>query len=180
MIDFALRRARRLGAATMVAAGFALAFGLGASGPVQAQSGGEQGTGEPAQNWVVQCSEETPKQCRAMQNIVMQKTSQRLLTVVVEPREGAPNHALVLALPHGVFLPAGATVKVDDGAPAPMVIQTSDANGAYAGMAISDELLASLKKGTQLTVAFKTAQRKDLAVPVTLIGFTAAYSQLGG
>ena len=79
----------------------------------------------------------------------------------------------------GSMADAGATVKVDEGEPSPMVIQTSDANGAYAGMAISDELLASLKKGTQLTVAFKTAQRQDIAVPVTLIGFTAAYTQLG-
>ncbi|MBC01236.1 MAG: invasion associated locus B family protein [Rhodobacteraceae bacterium] len=176
MIDFASRAARRFGAGISV---FALALVLGAAEPALAQTAEGASSGEPAQNWVVQCGEETPKRCRVVQNIVMQKTNQRLLTVVVEPREGAPNHALVLALPHGVFLPAGATVKVDEGEPSPMVIQTSDANGAYAGMAISDELLASLKKGTQLTVAFKTAQRQDIAVPVTLIGFTAAYTQLG-
>ncbi|MBC2857767.1 invasion associated locus B family protein [Stappia sp. 28M-7] len=138
--------------------------------------------GAAAPNWIVQCSEATdkaPKRCRALQNIVMQEGGQRLLTVVVEPREGAPNHALVLALPHGVFLPAGTQIRVDEGEPVPMAIQTSDANGAYAGTAISDELLASLKKGQRLIVAFKTAQQQDLAIPVTLIGFTSAYGQLG-
>lgn len=180
MIEFVFRAARRIGTVAPCVSAFVFALLLGAAGPALAQTAESAPSGETPQNWVVQCGEETPKRCRAVQNIVMQKTSQRLLTVVVEPREGAPNHALVLALPHGVFLPAGATVKVDDGAPSPMVIQTSDANGAYAGMAINDELLASLKKGTQLTVAFKTAQRKDIAVPVTLIGFTAAYTQLGG
>ncbi|WP_067223648.1 invasion associated locus B family protein [Stappia indica] len=138
--------------------------------------------GAAAPNWIVQCSEATdkaPKRCRALQNIVMQEGGQRLLTVVVEPREGAPNHALVLALPHGVFLPAGTQIRIDEGEPVAMAIQTSDANGAYAGTAISDELLASMKKGQRLIVAFKTAQQQDLAIPVTLIGFTSAYGQLG-
>lgn len=174
-----LRGFARSRLAALVAAPLLLAL----AGPAAAQTEPPaKPAAEAAPNWVVQCSEAKegkPKQCRTLQNIVMQKTGQRLLTVVVEPRDKAPNHALVLALPHGVFLPAGASIQVDDGKPAPMVIQTSDANGAYAGMAITDELLASMKKGETLKIAFKTAQRQDLAVPVTLIGFTAAYSQLG-
>lgn len=163
-------------AGVILGASFGIAVGQDAA-PKPAEGGAA------APNWVVQCSEATetaPKRCRALQNIVMQDSGQRLLTVVVEPREGAPNHALVLALPHGVFLPTGTQIQVDEGEPVAMAIQTSDANGAYAGTAISDELLASLKKGQRLIVAFKTAQQQDLAIPVTLIGFTAAYGQLGG
>lgn len=163
-----------------------LAAALAMAGPAFAQDKAAEGAGQTAspsgENWVLQCSEATekaPKSCRVLQNIVMKDSGQRLLTVVVEPREGAPNHALVLALPHGVFLPAGAAIRVDEGEPTPLVIQTSDANGAYAGTAISDDLLASLKKGQRLIIAFKTAQQQDLAVPVTLIGFTAAYTKLG-
>lgn len=165
-----------------------LAAALAVPGSALAQTAPQAPAGQagPAagENWVVQCSEATeqaPKRCRALQNIVMKEGGQRLLTVVIEPRDGAPNHALVVALPHGVFLPAGAVLKVDqDGPEQAMVIQTSDANGAYAGMAIPDELLAAMKKGERLIVAFKTAQQQDLAIPVTLIGFTAAYNQLGG
>ena len=161
-----------------------LAAALAVSGAAFAQDKAAEGAGagQSGENWVLQCSEATekaPKSCRVLQNIVMKDSGQRLLTVVVEPREGAPNHALVLALPHGVFLPAGAAIRVDEGEPTPLVIQTSDANGAYAGTAISDDLLASLKKGQRLIIAFKTAQQQDLAVPVTLIGFTAAYTKLG-
>jgi invasion protein IalB len=146
-----------------------------------AQTAPDAGASAPAENWVVQCGEAkegAPKRCRALQNIVMKDSGQRLLTVVVEPREGAPNHAIVIALPHGVFLPAGAVIKIDDGAEQKMVIQTSDASGAYAGMAISDEMLAAMKKGERLVIGFKTAQQQDLAIPVTLIGFTAAYNKL--
>ena len=144
---------------------------------------GKDGENAGGGNWAYQCGqgqEGQPAPCRVVQNIVLQQTNQRLLTIVIEPRDGAPNHALVLALPHGVFLPAGAQIRIDEGEPLSLVIQTSDANGAYAGAAISDDLLTALKGGTQMVVAFKTAQREDLAVPVTLIGFTAAYTQLGG
>ncbi|WP_417772016.1 invasion associated locus B family protein [Stappia sp.] len=171
-------RAGLVGAALLSAALVSGSAALAQSADAPAAGGDKT----PA-NWVVQCSEpkdDTPKHCRALQNIVMKDSGQRLLTIVVEPREGAPNHALVLALPHGVFLPAGAVIKVDENKEVPLVIQTSDANGAYAGMAISDELLAQMKKGERLVIGFKTAQQKDLAIPVTLIGFTAAYGQLKG
>lgn len=131
-----------------------------------------------AANWLYQC-DGTGGKCRLLQNIVMQDSGQRLLTVVIEPRMDAPNHALVLALPHGVFLPAGVTIAIDDGEPVRLTIQTSDANGAYAGTTISDAFLAELKNGIRMVISFATAQKQQLAVPVTLMGFTAAYSQFG-
>lgn len=42
---------------------------------------------------------------------------------------------------------------------------------------ISDDLLASLKKGKTLKVGFESAQRQAIVVPVTLIGFTAAFGR---
>ena len=69
MIDFASRAARRFGAGISV---FALALVLGAAEPALAQTAEGASSGEPAQNWVVQCGEETPKRCRVVQNIVMQ------------------------------------------------------------------------------------------------------------
>ena len=38
--------------------------------------------------------------------------------------------------------------------------------------------LAAMKKGQRLVIGFKTARQQDLAIPVTLIGFTAAYNKL--
>lgn len=143
----------------------------------------EQATQAPATapNWIVNCTETEQsgsRACRMSQNIVVQESGQRLLTVIIEPRKGAPNHALVLALPHGLFLPAGVTVKIDEAEPLRLVVQTSDANGAYAGTAIGDDLLERLKNGQTLQIGLQSAQRKNIAVPVTLIGFTSAYDKL--
>ncbi len=143
----------------------------------------EQATEAPstAPNWIVRCTETEQSDspvCRMSQNIIVQGSRQRLLTVIIEPREGAPNHALVLALPHGLFLPAGVTLKIDDAEPLQLAVQTSDANGAYAGTGIGDDLLERLKNGQTLQIGMQSAQRQNLTVPVTLVGFTSAYDKL--
>lgn len=140
-------------------------------------------TSDPAPPWSYACQEsadKTQKLCRIMQNLTVKRgdQQQRLLTVIVRPQAKAKNHGLLIALPHGLFLPAGIEIKVDDNQPVKMVIQTSDAKGAYAGIAISDELLADLKKGIKLSVTFMSAVRKPVTVPVSLNGFTASYGKL--
>lgn len=152
--------------------------------PIHAHSQTTQTAKNDAQqNWAYACEtagQPPAKQCRIVQNLTVAKgdKQQRLLTVIVREQAKAKNHALLLALPHGLFLPAGVEIRVDDSKPAKLVVQTSDAQGAYAGVEISDELLVALKKGDQMAVSFMSAARKRLSVPVTLKGFTAAYSKL--
>ena len=43
---------------------------------------------------------------------------------------------------------------------------------------MTDALAAAMKKGDKMTVTFQSAQRKNISVPVTLRGFTAAYTKL--
>ena len=128
-------------------------------------------------NWRVNCDGEgEARRCTLLQNLVSSQgdARQRLLTVLVQPGEdGEP--ALLLALPHGLFLPAGAQIQVDDGQARKLVIQTADQNGSYAGLPIDDELLASLRLGSTLEVTVESAQRQAITVPVTLIGFSRAY-----
>ncbi|NRG16245.1 invasion associated locus B family protein [Rhizobiales bacterium] len=148
-----------------------------------ANSAGAEGQvpGAAGANWVVNCSEAsqgTGSRCRMAQNIVVQESGQRLLTVLIEQRPNSEQLALVLALPHGLFLPAGASLQVDEGDNIALPIQTSDAGGAYAGTAVSQDLIAAMKKGGTLKVSFQTAQRQPVTVPVTLIGFSAAYQKL--
>lgn len=147
---------------------------------VGAQSDAQGGIAGGA-NWVVNCGETTQNakaQCRMAQNIVVEKSGQRLLTVIVESKGASQQPALVLALPHGLFLPAGASIQVDEGEALALPVQTSDAQGAYAGTALSANIVEALKKGGTLKVTFQTAQRQPVTVPVTLIGFSAAYQKL--
>lgn len=133
-----------------------------------------------ATNWAVNCRPPgaQAKTCGMVQNVIVAKTKQRVLTLTVRPQSKAGAYALVLTLPHGLFLPAGVQFRIDDEAPVKWVIQTSDANGSYAGGSLADPLLGALKKGGTLKVSFASATRKVVSVPISLSGFTAAFAKL--
>ncbi len=138
---------------------------------------------DPEAPWVYGCepaAEDTAGLCRIVQNLTLKRgeAQQRLLTVIIREQPEAKPLALLLALPHGLFHPAGVQLKVDDNEPSRLVIQTSDAKGAYAGTEMTEALAAAMKKGAKMTVTFQSAQRKNVSVPVTLRGFTAAYNKL--
>ncbi|MGN6142555.1 MAG: invasion associated locus B family protein [Mesorhizobium sp.] len=136
---------------------------------------------EKGNPWVVNCSTGTTGttlECQASQNLTEAKTGQRVLTVTVRRQNDSAALAMILALPHGLYLPAGASYQIDAGQKATVAIQTSDQNGAYAALPLSTELLAAMKTGTNLNIGMEAATRKPITIPVTLAGFTAAIDKL--
>lgn len=135
-------------------------------------------TAVPGPNWQVNCEGDgEARRCTVLQNLVADQGQgqQRLLTVMVQP--GADNlPALLLALPHGLFLPAGVQLQIDKGEAQKLVIQTADQNGSYAGTSLDAALLDRLKAGISLEVTFQSAQQQPVTVPVTLVGFSAAFT----
>jgi invasion protein IalB len=141
---------------------------------VNAQSG-------PA--WAHKCEQakESGKQlCRISQNLVIKKDGkqQRLLTIAIRPKADSSGYAMLFALPHGLHLPSGVEFAVDENKPKKLVIQTSDARGAYTGTNLDAKLLNSMKRGNKLTVKLVTNARKKIGLAVDLTGFSAAYTKL--
>lgn len=133
----------------------------------------------PANPWVVNCASGSPGtdlQCQISQNLTEAKTGRRVLTVTVRRQEGSL--AMLLALPHGLFLPAGASYQIDAGQKATVAIQTSDQNGAYAAVPLIPDLLAAMKAGTNLNIGMESVTRNAVTIPVSLAGFTAAIDKL--
>lgn len=134
---------------------------------------------KPANAWAVNCasgSTGTDLQCQVSQNLTEAKTGKRVLTVTVRPQEGGL--AMLIALPHGLFLPAGASYQIDTGRKATVAIQTSDQNGAYAAVPLAPDLLAAMKAGTNLNIGMESVTRNAVTIPVSLAGFTAAIDKL--
>ncbi|NDV88265.1 invasion associated locus B family protein [Aurantimonas aggregata] len=134
-------------------------------------------TAEAGPNWRVNCDGEgEARRCTVLQNLVADQGQgqQRLLTVMIQPGADA-QPALLLALPHGLFLPAGVQLQIDEGEAQKLVIQTADQNGSYAGTALDTGLIDRLKRGSALAVTFQSAQQQPVTVPVTLAGFSAAF-----
>lgn len=133
----------------------------------------------PSVPWLVNCaSTGSQVTCEASQRLVVQKTGQLLLGVTVHIPPEAKTGAMMLHLPHGLFLPDGVTLDVDGKSAKKHDVQTCDHNGCYAGLQIEDSYLKTLQSGKALTVAFRNLQKEDVRVPISLSGFKEAYAKL--
>ncbi|MDT8758566.1 invasion associated locus B family protein [Sphingomonas psychrotolerans] len=110
--------------------------------------------------------------CSLVQNLLAGEQKQRLLTVILQ-RTPQAGHAMTVALPHGVLFPAGVSLQVDETPEKPLVVQTSDQNGAYTGTAVDPAMLAALRGGKTLKIGFTAGNGQRIIVPVTLKDFPA-------
>ena len=135
-------------------------------------------------NWQLNCRPAGEAQellCEASQTVTVQGSGQTLLVAQVTPwkQEGAAApYLLRFQLPHGLNIPAGVAMAIDDAAmPAP-VIQTSNQAGIFARAPLDDALLAAMKQGKLMTVGLTALNGSDLTIPVSLNGFTAVFGKL--
>ncbi|WP_284275407.1 invasion associated locus B family protein [Mesorhizobium huakuii] len=134
-----------------------------------------------ANAWAVNCSSDSAAgelQCQVSQNLTEAKTGQRVLTVTVRRDNANGSLAMLLALPHGLFLPSGVSYQVDSGKKVTVAIQTSDQNGAYAAVPVAPELAKAMKSGTSMNIGMESVTRKPVTIPVSLKGFGAAVAKL--
>ncbi|RUU87699.1 invasion associated locus B family protein [Mesorhizobium sp. M7A.F.Ca.MR.176.00.0.0] len=161
-----------------LAAGPVLAEDAKPAQPKPAETNAKPADANP---WAVNCSSgsaTTELQCQVSQNLTEAKTGQRVLTVTVRRDNGNGSLAMLLALPHGLFLPSGASFQIDQGQKTTIAIQTSDQNGAYAATPLSADLIKAMKSGTNLNIGMESVTRKPVTIPVSLAGFTAAVAKL--
>jgi invasion protein IalB len=116
--------------------------------------------------------------CSVEQQVVLVKTGQQLLSVVVRIPPDSRQPAMMIHLPLGLFLPAGVTIQLDQQKPERLEVQTCDLKGCYAGSAVSDKMLAAMKDGERLTITFEDLPKNKISVPVPLKGFAAAYQKI--
>ncbi len=131
--------------------------------------------------WTVQCGEDSKtgkKFCRMQQSLRFKKTGQRLLAVVIQPQTIEPKIAILLSLPHGLYLPAGTAFKIDDGEENRMLIETCDAEGCYATGGLNEKQVEAMKKGKKILIGFQASSKKPITIPVTLTGFSAAFKKI--
>lgn len=131
--------------------------------------------------WSVQCGKDKKSGkefCRMQQSLRFKKTGQRLLAVVIQPQTIEPKLAILLSLPHGLYLPAGTAFKIDDGEENRMVIETCDVEGCYASGGLIQKQVDAMMKGEKMLIAFQASNKKPITIPITLAGFTAAFKKI--
>jgi invasion protein IalB len=146
--------------------------------PGQAQPGQVQ-SGPPA-IWVVSCDDNRGRlDCRAGQSVFVKTTGQRILSVAVRVPPDTKKPILMLQVPLGVYLPAGASLRIGKDGARTLPYKGCDRQGCVAEYAITDAEIAAMAKGSDLTISVQNQNRQPaftLTVPVT--GFAAAYAKV--
>ena len=135
----------------------------------------------PAQGWTVQCGNATAAgmSCRATQAIMVANTRQLVVLVAVTKAvEPATGYAITLQLPHGLFLPAGASIEVTPDPLQPAIIETCDPKGCYATLPLPETTVAAMQAGKLMTVAFQNLKKQTIKVQLPLEGFSEAIKKL--
>jgi invasion protein IalB len=160
----------------------------GQTAPAPAQNRQGQGgqpapnqTREQVQDWVVRCLEaqaNQPKRCEMVQVLSDRNSKREVLVMVVGyTGEKTPPQA-VLVLPLGVLLPAGVSLKIDQGAPKTIPYRHCEPQGCIAPWQMTEVDLGALRAGTTLTVSVNDHGGKSVDLPVSLKGFTAALGKI--
>jgi invasion protein IalB len=141
----------------------------------------EPSDGQSFKDWTARCEtlqDGTKAPCYIMQNVLLKKGNQPLLLVAVRNAADGDRPAAFFSLPLGVSLPGGLSLTVDEGQPLRLRYERCDRNGCHAPLPLDDALLKSLKGGRWARVAFFDAARREISVPVSLLGFTAGFDAL--
>ena len=137
--------------------------------------------GQAFQDWMVKCeaSDGKAERCFAFQNIIITESGQRLLTLAAGYLGPKGEPWILLTLPLGIFLPSGVVLKVDKGQRIDAPVKICTAKGCETGIPLDDVLLRTMKWGLVARIAFLDGiTRRQITVPVSLMGFNAAFRSL--
>ncbi|MBI5319086.1 MAG: invasion associated locus B family protein [Bradyrhizobium sp.] len=149
--------------------------------PATPQGEAAQAVAPPQPGWNARCtsaSREAPLECAIEQTAVMTRTGQLIVLVNIRVPGDSRAPVVLVQLPLGLNLPAGAKIQVDDGKSVDLPVQTCEARGCFANTAVTPDLLAAMKSGKQLKVSFQTLARETITIPMPLADFAVAYEKI--
>ncbi|MEM7398481.1 MAG: invasion associated locus B family protein [Pseudomonadota bacterium] len=91
--------------------------------------------------------------------------------------EGDPKKQFIVRMPtvYSLVMPTGAQVVVDKQQPTPMPFSVCFPASCQADMELTDDILGKMRAGQQMVVAAMNVQKKTMAFPVPLTGFSKAF-----
>jgi invasion protein IalB len=142
-----------------------------------APAGTAAAPGTPAQNWLKICDpiKDGQRAC-ILRQVVVTTGNQFLGSFLLRDDPGQQSRLLaVAAVPLGVLLPFGVTWQIDNGKPIRVPYMLCDPQSCATQLVINEAYLASLRKGSKLTLTAKNRKNEDLVININLQGFTTVY-----
>lgn len=157
----------------LVAAGV---VGLVAAGPLPAAAQQASGPQQLPQGWFKVCSKQEDVDVCNVQNIITAGTGQLVTGISLIELKGKVNRKVFqVSVPSGRLVPPGIGLQVDGGKAQKLDYVICFPDRCIAETALSDQLVNSFKKGSQLTLTSVNFQNQPNPIQVPLTGFTGAY-----
>jgi invasion protein IalB len=142
-------------------------------------------TGGPSvgPGWAMNCKSQTtesPLECRMSQTVVTKPNGRVVASVTFRVPTDTKRPEILIQLPLGLYIPAGASYQVDGGAAQRLNFRACDRTGCYAQTTLTPEMLASLRSGTKLILGFQTLAQKPINLSLSLGGFGETFDKIQG
>lgn len=152
-----------------------LAGGVGAMLAANALPASAQQQQAP-QGWFKACSKQEDVDICNVQNIVTAASGQLVTGLSLIELKGKVNRKVFqVTVPTGRLVPPGIGLQIDGGKPQKLDYVICFPDRCVAEVQLSDQLVASFKKGSELQLTSINFQNQANPVKVTLQGFTGAY-----
>ncbi|HVW54836.1 MAG TPA: invasion associated locus B family protein [Rhizobiaceae bacterium] len=143
--------------------------------PAQAQEQEQQQQKIP-QGWFKACSKQQDVDICNVQNITLADTGQLITGVSLIEIKGKVNRRVFqVAVPTGRMVPPGIGLQIDGGKTQKIDYMICFPDRCVAETPLTDALVASLKKGSKLTLTSINFQNQPNPIDIKLTGFTGAY-----
>jgi invasion protein IalB len=157
------------------AAAFAASGAMAAPAPQNTTSLASDG----GSGWRVECANDGKQlDCRTINRVHQRDNQQLIAAVAIRVAPDTKKPALAIQLPLGIQVTEQVTLRVDDGQMERYPVATCTQTGCVVGAAISDAMLAAMRSGKELKVAFQSMTRQTVTVTMPLAGFAIAWEKI--
>jgi len=128
------------------------------------------------QGWFKACSKQEDVDICNVQNIVMADTGQMVTGISLIELKGKVNRKVFqVSVPSGRLVPPGIGLQIDGGKAQKLDYVICFPDRCVAEAQLTDQLVASFKKGSKITLTSVNFQNQPNPIDITLAGFTGAF-----
>jgi invasion protein IalB len=132
--------------------------------------------GAPPQGWFKVCSKQEDSDVCIVQNLLTANSGQLITAVGLITVEGKINRKLMqVSVPSARLIPPGVVMQIDDGKGQKLDFAICMPDKCLAEMPLTDAMIASLKKGTDVVFTSVNFQKAPNPIKISLAGFTGVF-----
>lgn len=130
-------------------------------------------------SWKLDCSQKrSGRFCELSIKADLDNQHEGSISISVQRLGASREPSMTVRLPHGIFLPAGLKVVIDNLRIKNSSIQTCDKEACYSGVALNHQDIETLISGATLRLIFQKLSKEEIKITLTLNGFHDGYKKL--